>query len=144
MTQSFSQRQEETQWDILNIVSEHHPTIRKYINRDDAVQVEGHTKAVIKSNIMQLMEIPEEKLTDDFLHGAHIMEMVYVTAIHRYFCELMECTVEDMDLIFGVDDTNKAFLDIELPEPPQDDDSEKEPTPDAPSPVEDVKKDLLN
>jgi|TARA_R110002012_G_scaffold9981_1_gene46419 hypothetical protein len=131
--ETFTDRQARTQWDIYNCTADWHPTIRKYLYRDDEVVAKHNIEGMIRSMMLKLSQIPEERMTEEFCEGAWFMEIFYVSAIHRFFMDKYNLEEEDIDVIFRIVD-NKPTLEIDYPEPNGEGDSR--------SPVDKLKDDL--
>tara|TARA_R110000824_G_scaffold391674_1_gene589600 strand:- start:58 stop:522 length:465 start_codon:yes stop_codon:yes gene_type:complete len=142
-SETYTDRQDKSGWDIHNCTSNWHPTIRKYINRDDEVVAQHTINGIIRSAMSKMTQIPAENMTDEFCEGAHFMEVFYVSAIHKYFMETEGLEEEEIDIIFKISDDNKPCLDITLDQPydpDEDNGDDDEDKPVSPSPVTAVEK----
>jgi hypothetical protein len=115
MTLNFTDRMENTETDVLNLINEHNqPTLRKEIKRDSDIQNRFTANGVIKDNLTQIYQsVPEYDLTDDFYRGAGVHDNVWNTAIHNFFIDKYGVDVEDIDVIFCVRD-HQPHLEISV------------------------------
>jgi len=102
--------------DILNIINDDRPTVRKVYNKDCNLQNEYKAMGIILSDLTEIFKkIPTEDVANlDFARGYSVCETVYVGALHSFFKTQFEdegVEVEDIDIIFSVKD-HLAHLEI--------------------------------
>ncbi|MBT3940277.1 MAG: hypothetical protein HOF44_11280 [Pelagibacterales bacterium] len=99
--------------DILNIINDDRPTVRKVYNKDCDLQNEYKNMGIILSDLGEIFKkVPTEDVANlDFARGYSICETVYVGALHSFFKKQFDVEVDDIDIIFSVKD-NLAHLEI--------------------------------
>ena len=65
----FSDRQDMSGYDILNIENPHFQTIRKVIHKDDLQSNKAYQDALVKQDCQACLDMPDEVFTDDFYKG---------------------------------------------------------------------------
>ena len=112
---TFTDRMQNTETDVLNLINEHNqPTLRKEIRRDSEIQNKFTSNGAIKENLNQIYtSIPEEDFSDDFFRGAGVHDNVWNTAIHNFFIDKYDADVEEIDVIFCVRD-HQPHLEISV------------------------------
>ena len=123
----FSERQDVTGYDILNIENPHFQTIRKVIHKDDIQSNKAYQDALVKQDCQACLNMPDEVFTDDFYKGYAVCEQNYFEGIYRYFEEEHFINREDLDVVFSVKD-GAPYVNIHLPgDDDNDDDTDEEP-----------------
>ena len=100
----FSDRQDMSGYDILNIENPHFQTIRKVIHKDDIQSNKAYQDALVKQDCQACLDMPDEVFTDDFYKGYAVCEQNYFEGIYRYFEEELFIDREDLDVVFRIKD----------------------------------------
>ena len=111
----YTDRQADTETDILNITNEGFQTIRKVIHTDNLKINKAHQDAIVRSDVEKCLDIPAKELSDDFCKGYAIAEILITQGLHNYFEEEYFINPGDLDIVFSVRN-NKPYMDISLEE----------------------------
>ena len=135
----FSDRQDMSGYDILNIENPHFQTIRKVIHKDDLQSNKAYQDALVKQDCQACLDMPDEVFTDDFYKGYAVCEQNYFEGIYRYFEEELFINREDLDVVFRIKD-GAPHVGIHFPGDNDNDDGDDEVKP--LTPVDKLKEDL--
>ena len=127
----FSDRQDMSGYDILNIENPHFQTIRKVIHKDDIESNKVYQDAKVKQDCQACLNIPDDVFTADFYRGYAIAEQNYFEGIYRYFEEEHFINREDLDVVFRIKD-GAPYLNIHLPDDEDSGGDDEGETPDEP------------
>ena len=131
MKKQFTDRQDITGYDILNIENPHFQTIRKVIHKDDIESNKVYQDAIVKQDCQACLDIPDDVFTADFYRGYAIAEQNYFEGIYRYFEEEHFINREDLDVVFRIKD-GAPYLNIHLPDDEDSGGDDEGETPDEP------------
>jgi hypothetical protein len=131
MKKQFTDRQDISGYDILNIENPHFQTIRKVIHRDDIETNKAYQDAIVKQDCQACLNIPDDVFTADFYRGYAIAEQNYFEGIYRYFEEEHFINREDLDVVFRIKD-GAPYLNIHLPDDEDSGGDDEGETPDEP------------
>ena len=131
MKKQFTDRQDITGYDILNIENPHFQTIRKVIHKDDIESNKVYQDAIVKQDCQACLNIPDDVFTADFYRGYAIAEQNYFEGIYRYFEEEHFINREDLDVVFRIKD-GAPYLNIHLPDDEDSGGDDEGETPDEP------------
>ena len=131
MKKQFTDRQDITGYDILNIENPHFQTIRKVIHKDDMESNKVYQDAIVKQDCQACLDIPDDVFTADFYRGYAIAEQNYFEGIYRYFEEEHFINREDLDVVFRIKD-GAPYLNIHLPDDEDSGGDDEGETPDEP------------
>jgi len=130
-SKSYSDRQDISGYDILNIENPHFQTIRKVIHKDDIQSNKAYQDAIVKQDCQACLDIPDEAFTDDFLRGYAVCEQNYFEGIYRYFEEEHFLNRDDLDVVFRIRD-GAPYVQIHLPDEDDGGGDDSDETPDEP------------
>ena len=145
--ETYTDEMKLTGTDVLNVVSHGNtPTLRLAIDRNCIVQSQATQNGIIKSNLIDIYkDIPEADMTEDFYRGYSVASIVLNSALHNWFMDQYGVEVEDIDIIFKVENHHPTFhIDVAEDKDDGDDNSVEPSPPKFDKEIKKIKEDIEN